>query len=108
MVNTDVHYLNYFIINWKCIVSFVLLDRAVLDTIRNLSLKNEPIRKSSSEYIDTFTKKQLQYKKHKQLIPDGNHHSGTNIARTLLSIFGMHLYCSFMCKVILYLDLFLG
>jgi hypothetical protein len=68
-----------------------ILDRAVIDTIRNLSLKNEPIRKSSSEYIDTITKKQLQYKKHKQVGPD-NHHSGTNIARTLLSIFGMLLY----------------
>lgn len=52
-------------------------------------MKNEPFRKSSSEYIDTIAKKQLQYKKHKQLVPDGNHHSGTNIARTLLSIFGI-------------------
>ncbi|XP_050435921.1 protein deltex [Adelges cooleyi] len=61
-------------------------DRAVVDTIRNLSLKDKPLRKSSSEYIDSFTKKQLQYKKNKQVVPD-NHHSGTNIARTLLSIF---------------------
>ncbi|VVC38283.1 Zinc finger, RING-type,Zinc finger, RING/FYVE/PHD-type,WWE domain, subgroup,WWE domain [Cinara cedri] len=61
-------------------------DRAVVETIRNLSLKNEPIRKSNSEYIDTMAKKSLQYKKPKQLVPD-NHHSGTNIARTLLSIF---------------------
>lgn len=67
---------------------FFFLDRAVVDTIRNLSLRNEPIRKSSSEYIDTMAKKQLQCKKHKQIVSDG-HHSGTNIARTLLSIFGM-------------------
>jgi len=51
-------------------------------------LKNEPTRKSSSEYIDTMVKKSLQNKKPKQVIPD-HHHSGTNIARTLLSIFGM-------------------
>lgn len=69
----------------------MFLDRAVVDTIRNLSLKNESTRKSSSEYIDTITKKQIQYKKHKQVVPD-SHHSGTNIARTLLSIFGMFLY----------------
>lgn len=64
------------------------LDRAVLDTIKNLSSQNERIRKSSSEFIDTITKKQLQYKKHKQVVSD-NQHSSTNIARTLLSIFGM-------------------
>lgn len=63
------------------------LDRAVVDTIRNLSSKNETIRKSSTEYIDTIAKKQLQYKKNKQVVHD-SHHSGTNIARTLLSIFG--------------------
>jgi len=51
-------------------------------------LKNEPIKKFTSEYIDTMTKKQLQYKKHKQVVSE-NQHSGTNIARTLLSIFGM-------------------
>lgn len=67
------------------------IDRAVLDTIRNLSLKNDPSKKSSTEYIDTITKKQLQYKKHKQVVPV-NHHSGTNIARTLLSIFGKFFY----------------
>lgn len=76
----------------------MFLDRAVLDTIKNLSLKNEPIKKSSSEYIDTITKKQLQYKKNKQVVSDG-HHSGTNIARTLLSIFGMlHVYNVFIIK----------
>lgn len=67
---------------------FSNLDRAVLDTIRNLSLKNEPTKKSSSEYIDTVAKKPLLNKKPKQIVPD-HHHSGTNIARTLLSIFGM-------------------
>jgi len=67
---------------------FFFLDRVVLDTIKNLSLKNEPIKKFTSEYIDTITKKQLQYKKHKQVFSE-NQHSGTNIARTLLSIFGM-------------------
>lgn len=71
------------------IIYYLFLDRAVVDTIKNLSLKNEPIKKSSSEYIDSIAKKQIQYKKHKQVVPDNHHHSGTNIARTLLSIFGM-------------------
>lgn len=66
---------------------FKYLDRAVLDTIRNLSLKNESSKKASSEYIDTIVKKPLQCKKPKQVVPE-SHHSGTNIARTLLSIFG--------------------
>lgn len=44
-----------------------------------------------------MTKKQLQCKKHKQVVPDG-HHSGTNIARTLLSIFGMFFHLFFNRK----------
>jgi len=60
-----------------------------------LSSKNETIRKSNSEYIDTITKKQLHYKKNKQVVHDG-HHSGTNIARTLLSIIGKWFDLYFM------------
>lgn len=79
----------------KSIFRFLFLDRAVVDTIRNLSSKNETIRKSSSEYIDTIAKKQLHYKKNKQVVHD-SHHSGTNIARTLLSIFGKLLDLYFL------------
>ncbi|XP_050535713.1 protein deltex [Daktulosphaira vitifoliae] len=61
-------------------------DRAVIDTIRNLSLLEKSARKSNSDCIETLTKKQLQCKKNKQMTSD-NYHSGTNIARTLLNIF---------------------
>lgn len=99
MVQTYNIYLN----NFDLFSNLLFSDRAVVDTIRNLSLKNEPTRKSSSEYISTITKKQLQYKKHKQVVPD-SHHSGTNIARTLLSIFGMFFYINsiFIYKLVLY------
>jgi len=53
------------------------------------------MRKSSSEYIDTMVKKPLQYKKPKQVVTD-NHHSGSNIARTLLNIFGIFLFIVFL------------